>query len=331
MFSILELKVIATLAYSNQFEYPLDQTEIFHRLISSAVLVGEGWAAQARSETIIPHKIQATLMRLQELGTVTTNGTYWALAGFESSFRLRVSRTRQTHQKHATIMSLTRMLSRIPGVVGAAITGSVAVNNATANDDIDVLVITSSRRLWLTRLWVLSLTLLAGRRVRLHRVVGNAWCFNLWLESDHLSVPKNKRTLYEAYEILQAQFIWSKPGLRLAWLTANAWVAEFVPTEYYRQLAAAQTLPAAIHHQSHWSQYVGVVLLEVVNKWSYWLQTGYRWLRYQESPRNLETAFFHEPSTKKLIYSQWRRLVMDAYQVEPEKPRVTRRSPHTNH
>jgi predicted nucleotidyltransferase len=320
MYSALELKVIATLAYSNQFDYPLDETEILHRLVSTSVLVGEGWSGPVRSETISLTKIRETLKELLQLGVVISNGTYWALSGIEKSFRSRISRTRQTQQKQAAIVLLSQMLHRIPGVEGFAITGSVAVQNATATDDIDVLVITKPHHLWLTRFLVLIMTIATGHRVRLHQTVGNAWCFNLWLESDHLAVPKSKRTLYEAYEVLQAKFIWAKPGIRREWLAANAWVAEFVATQYYHQWAIVKNEELPEDLKSSWWQYPVVLGLEVLNSWLYWLQTAYRWLRYKEAPRALEVAFFHEPTTKKIIYSQWRQLVEKALHMSRAKP-----------
>lgn len=323
MYSALELKVIATLAYSNQFEYPLSETEILHRLVSASVLVGEGWSGSVRSETITLTKVTATLNELLQLGVVVTNGTFWALTGVEKSFRSRISRTRQTQQKQPAIVVLSQMLHRIPGVEGIAITGSVAVHNATATDDIDVLVITKPHHLWLTRLLVLTMTMVTGHRVRLHQTVGNAWCFNLWLESDHLAVPKFKRTLYEAYEVLQAKFIWAKPGIRREWLAANAWVAEFVATEYYRQWATVKKEELPEKLDSSWWQYPLMLSLEVLNSWLYWLQTAYRWLRYKEAPRALEVAFFHEPTTKKIIYSKWRQLVEKVLHMSRVKPMRT--------
>lgn len=323
MYSALELRVIATLAYSNQFDYPLDETEILHRLVSTSVLVGEGWAGPVRTETISLTKITESLKELLQLGVVATNGNFWALSGIENSFRSRVSRTRQTQQKQPAIVVLSQMLHRIPGVEGIAITGSVAVQNATATDDIDVLVITKPHHLWFTRFLVLTMTMATGHRVRLYQTVGNAWCFNLWLESDHLAVPKSKRTLYEAYEVLQAKFIWAKPGIRREWLAANAWVAEFVPTEYYRQWATVKKEAVPEKLVDSWWQYPQMLCLEVLNSWLYWLQTAYRWLRYKEAPRQLEVAFFHEPTTKKIIYSQWRQLVEKALHLSRVKPMRT--------
>lgn len=327
MFSHLELRVIATLAYSNQFEYPLTATEIWRRLVSPKVLIEEGWANQIHDPQVSPAQVTQALHDLYRRNIVVMSDSYWALRGFERSFSVRISRSRQTQQKQTVIQSLAEILQRLPGLMGAAVTGSVAVNNATTEDDIDVLIIARPHRLWLDRLLVLGTAVLSGRRVKLHHKKGNTWCFNLWLESDHLAVPKAKRTLYEAYEILQARFIWARPGLQLAWLKANDWVQEFVPHEYQRQLVAAGRMPAEKPFYKSWLDYVASLVFDVLNRWAYWFQTMYRWVKYQEPARAFETAFYHEASTKKMIYSQWRRLVVDTYQLEPEKPRLAKRLP----
>ena len=312
MFSNLELRVIATLAYSKQFKFPLSTEEIFYRLVSSQVVVDEGWVGRATAVTITLGAIRNTLLALHAEGVVETNGKLWSLGSSSELFAHRTSATRCTQQKAPSIDHLVALLSKVPWVEALFVTGSVAVQNALQHDDIDVLVVTRQRRLWITRLWVLILAIVTGRRVGAHHQDGMDWCFNLWLETDHLQVPTQKHGLYEAYEVLQAKCVWSKPAVAARWLTENSWVSAFVPHEYRRQMKAIDTPITTTDMQFSLAGILG----DVVNWMAYILQMGYRLLRYAERPKTYEAAFFHSQNTKLVLYGQWRRIVNRIYHPE---------------
>ena len=315
MFSNLELRVMATLAYSNQFDYPLTSREISARLIAGEVIAQEGWVGYADRQVATHQVVENALQHLARLSVVVTNGEQWALFGLQHTFGVRVSRTRQTQQKAAAIDELIAATKNISWIQGIAITGSVAVQNATSVDDIDVLLICQPKRLWLVRLLLLLRAWRAGRRVIPHRQQGNGWCFNLWLESDNLAVPKAKRSLYEAFEVIQARFVYARSGVVREWLQQNNWIAQFIPSAYQKLATAYQKQreSEALSQPTQANFNPGVsVLLDWLNGMAYILQTGYRLVRYGEKPKPISAAFFHQGHTKRLIYCRWRQLVTQA-------------------
>jgi hypothetical protein len=311
MFSNLELRIVATLAYSNQFEFPLTSSEVFRRLVSSQTMADEGWGSSKSPDSITQSQIDVALQKLSREKLVETNGLYWVLAGKKTCFSRRVGAQRCTQQKTPLITQLLQLLRVVPWIEAIFITGSVAVQNARQHDDIDVLIVTRPRRLWLVRMSVLILAILAGKRVQIRDQNGPGWCFNLWLESDHLAVPSSKRSLYEAYEILQAQCIWERPSLYRQWLTQNQWVRNFVPTEYKRLLNQSGGLEKSRSTTKTFT--VLTVFGDMCNWLAYGLQSSYRLIRYREKPKLFEAAFFHSSVTKQIIYSQWRMLVGQIY------------------
>lgn len=315
MFSNLELRVIATLAYSNQFEYPLTSREIYLRLIAGEVIAQEGWVGYADRQTTTQQVVESVLQYLLRKNVVVSNGEYWVLSGLQGSFGVRVSRARQTQQKARAIDELIAVTQSIPWIQGVAITGSVAVQNATSADDIDVLLICQPKRLWLVRLFLLWKALRAGRRVTPDHQQGNGWCFNLWLESNSLSVPQSKQSLYEAFEVLQARFVFARMGVLQDWLKQNAWVMQFVPTAYEKLLKSYQK--QELNQETHTPEQTTYnpsmsVLLDWLNVMAYLLQMLYRLVRYGEKPKPPSAAFFHQGHTKRLIYCRWRQLVSQA-------------------
>lgn len=315
MFSNLELRVVATVAYSNQFTYPLTSREVYQRLIAGEVIAQEGWVGYTDRQIVTQQVIENALQHLNRMGVLVSNGEYWALTGLHESFGTRVSRARQTQQKAGAIDELIAVTKNVRWIQGIAITGSVAVQNATTADDIDVLLVCQPRRLWLVRLLLLLQAWKAGRRVTLDHQQGNGWCFNLWLESDNLAVPKSKQSLYEAFEVLQARFVYARMGIVQQWLQQNSWVAQFVPTAYEKLKKLhdkqAQSASASNPVQSTLNPSNSVVL-DWLNSAAYLVQIMYRLLRYQEKPRSMGAAFFHQQHTKRMIYCRWRQLVDQA-------------------
>lgn len=315
MFSNLELRVIATLAYSNQFEFPLTSREIYVRLIAGEVIAQEGWVGYADRQVGTHQVVENALQHLLRLGLIVSNGEYWALLGHQKSFGTRVSRARQTQQKAGAIDELIAATKSISWIQGIAITGSVAVQNATTTDDIDVLLICQPKRLWLVRLWLLLRAWRAGRRVIPHHQKGNGWCFNLWLESDNLAVPKPKQSLYEAFEVIQARFVYARTEVMSGWLQQNSWVAQFIPTAYEKltKVYCHQKKSQNVNNPARVTFNPGMsVLLDWLNVMAYTLQALYRLVRYGEKPKPISAAFFHQRHTKRLIYCRWRQLVSQA-------------------
>jgi len=65
--------------------------------------------------------------------------------------------------------------------------------------------VTEPGRLWLTRLWVIWQAWRRGKRRSWQGEEKRSWCFNLWLDSDHLDLFQDYQSLYTAYELIQAQ------------------------------------------------------------------------------------------------------------------------------
>ena len=105
------------------------------------------------------------------------------------------------------------------------------MNNAKRESDLDLMIVTSKRTLWTTRLLVRIISYLNGVTIR--RVGSNksrnAVCFNLWMDEEHLEIPRKMRNLYTAHEVLQVMPLINRGYTFENFLEVNKWALEFWP------------------------------------------------------------------------------------------------------
>jgi len=159
-----------------------------------------------------------------------------------AGWQLRRQREQFSKKKWLIARQVGESLKRFPSIAAVYITGALAMNNCPADDDIDIMIITSPNALWVTRFFVvLYLKLLGIRRhpVSAFRqpITENRTCDNLWLDTSHLTIqPSSHNALYLAHEILQAKVLWDRASIHQQFLHSNSWVKNFLPVAYSQSL-----------------------------------------------------------------------------------------------
>lgn len=211
----LSKAIISTLSYSDHFHFPLTFTELHSRLIQraiSAVKLKLALSALIRSQTIGHQQI------------------YYFLKGKSSYVKQRKLYASLSRPLRSYINSLIPTLAKVPGIVAIYLTGSLALNNTDGHDDIDLMVITKQGRLWTTRLLLTAYTTLLGlRRTPQSTNIMGKLCLNLYLTTNSLMIPAGKRSLYTAYELVQAVPLHDPLGTHRLLLASNSWIREYLP------------------------------------------------------------------------------------------------------
>jgi predicted nucleotidyltransferase len=139
-------------------------------------------------------------------------------------------RIEETNRKLASIHRFLQICQVIPTVSLIALTGSCALSNATPDDDIDLMMITSPHRLFITRLIVLGVAQILGvRHRRGAKHDPNKVCLNLWLDESDLIVPSSKISLYSAREMAQIRALYDRRNYYEQFQIANPWVNAYLP------------------------------------------------------------------------------------------------------
>lgn len=177
--SDVEQAVYHTVAYADIFNYPLRTTELQRYLIGVQASLDEVYEAVGKSTR------KASLLE--------TDG-YISLPNRRSIIDVRRRRAIAAQQlwTHARYYGL--LIGNLPFVRMVAVTGSLAVDNAEVDADIDYMIVTEPGRLWLCRLFVIAI-------VKWARHQGVALCPNYFVSENVLRVEQ--RNLFTAHEIVQ--------------------------------------------------------------------------------------------------------------------------------
>ncbi len=275
--------VYLTLAYSAYFAFPLTLREIKQRLVMSDDL-GHLFARRhtAVSKISLSHQqIKNSLKKLLQQGKIFSDGEYYFLAA--SHLRARLGKQKYLAQKQQALQELVSYLQHIPLIKAAVLTGGTAVDNAAATDDLDMLIICRRQTLWIVRLWLVLLSKWRHKRPLRDQ---NAWCFNLFIDEDHLLIPPHRRSLYEAYEILQMRFVYDPEDLESRVRAVNqVWLEDYL--QVFAEAASSRPV-AALQSRTGW--------LGLLNDWLFRAQLLYRRWRFGEEgfDLSLEQAFFNQ-------------------------------------
>lgn len=126
--------------------------------------------------------------------------------------------------------SYIRLISLFPQIKLIGLSGSMAMMNVKAEDDVDLFIISAKGRLFTARFIAISLAFVFGlKRSRSAKKAGNKVCLNLFFDERELAVPKFKRSEYVAHEVLQMKPLVIKGDIYQRFLKENKWVFKIFP------------------------------------------------------------------------------------------------------
>jgi len=236
--------ILQTLHYADIFDYPLTAGEIKKFLIEP---------------------VDATFEKtLSQIGS----GPYYCFPGREEIINLRQQRKKWSQPKLEKARKIAGVLKFIPWIKLIGVTGALAMENSDEGDDIDLMIVTASKRLWLTRGLVVVFLLLTGQYRRANKIK-NRICPNLMLSENALEFPDHD--LFTAHEIVQMKPIFNRNNTYQKFLQANSWIRKFLPNV---------SVPAAVPQQFN---HLTIQPLAFLEKLAYKLQ-----LKYMEKKKTVE-------------------------------------------
>ncbi|MBU2543687.1 nucleotidyltransferase domain-containing protein, partial [Patescibacteria group bacterium] len=205
---------------------------------------------------------------------------------------------------------LSRIIGWIGWVKGIGVTGSLAMKNIRPKSDIDFMIVTQPHRLWVTRLLVMLIIWIVGKRRTRHGAEDDSWCFNLWLDTASMDLPIYKQTIYSAYEVCQAKWVLDKDGTAQEFYQANQWVKVYLPN-YYQECVVSGGEELIRTTKKHWSVFYWLwswlwsSFFYLINLTAYAFQLVYMYPHLTREKVSLGFAYFHPRSTSNVVYQRW--------------------------
>lgn len=211
-----EKKVLEVIDYFNFFSYPptFEEIHTFFKI------------------RMPKSKLQIILNKMHSLRLVDydKNLKRYTLGEYSKNFKELKLKAQYSKLKTEKIKLYIKLLSIFPQIRLIGLSGTVAMNNARKEDDIDLFIITSKDRLWTGRFMAIVISYLLGvRRSYGQAEVRDKVCLNMFFDEKNLSIPKIKQNEYVAHEILQMKPIYVAGDTYKRFLKANNWVFRAFP------------------------------------------------------------------------------------------------------
>lgn len=210
--TLLHHAILDTLRYRQIFSCPMSHYQLWNYLISNRPV------SEKNFKDSLDNLVSGKKM-------ICVNGWY-------SVDKIDYEKYKQRRERAEKLIvradSIAKYLKQIPWIEMVAVTGSVAAFNAGEQSDIDTMIVTKPRRLWLTRLF-LVLTL---------KILGIYWnaeepaetiCPNILITTDNLTWNIEKQNLYTANEISLVYPVFSRHNCYFDFLQQNNWIKAYLP------------------------------------------------------------------------------------------------------
>lgn len=201
-------EILHTLFYFAHFDYPPTISEIFTFL---------------RFRTTHGF-LEKTITELERSGAVYIRASRVSLK--KSSFKIFKTNCVYSYELSHSFKQILSFFTWIPMVKLLGISGSLSMQDADKDGDIDIFLVTKDQTLWITRFIVLVITRLL-RLMHIHPAA--KLCWNLIQEENSLALPPSKRNEYAAHEILQMKPLFNRARTYEIFLCKNQWVTEIFP------------------------------------------------------------------------------------------------------
>ncbi|MFH1427934.1 MAG: hypothetical protein ABIG60_05425 [Patescibacteria group bacterium] len=233
--------IVKTVAFFDMFDYPLTLFEIWQLVPTKCDLMDiiSGLTALKAVKPLVEEK----------------DGFYF-LIGREEIIKIRLKRYNLTDKKFKKAIFIARIFKIIPWIKLIAVGNIIGSHNLARKSDIDLFIITESKRVWITRFFCVLITKAFGLRPKSGKK-RNKICLSFFISEEALNIKElmlvkslhYKQTLFKELEGYQAlpednyfyhdiYFIYWLPGLvpiydtshiYKKFILANSWLEEFLP------------------------------------------------------------------------------------------------------
>lgn len=203
----LKESVLRTLLYYDIFCYPLNQKEVFTFLPSNSMSSSD------------VYRMLRKLPEEENSHIAFKDGFFFMKPNFRY-VDMRIEKERYSRKMWKIARLVTHIIKRFPFVRSVIVTGSLSKNNSGRSGDLDFMVITENKRLWIVR----TLLMLFKKVFLLNSY--KYFCINYFITKDKLEIEE--KNIYTATEIAHLKPTFNS-GMMHEFIGRNLWIKNFFP------------------------------------------------------------------------------------------------------
>ena len=206
--------IIKTIAFFDMFFYPLTFFEIRKYL----------------GEKVDWHVLSLLIDDLTVSGRLIKRKGFFCLPGREDVVNLRQQKLNVYNRKLKKALRVAKIFSYIPWIKYIALVNSIGSHNLNEDGDIDLLIITSNNRLWLSRLFTVLIISLLGQRPK-YNDVRDKICLSFFLSEKRMNMENLQITndIYFKYWFSNINTLYNSSGTYHKLIEANQWLKKALP------------------------------------------------------------------------------------------------------
>ncbi len=204
--STFEQNILRVLLYFSIFDHPLTVDEVYYFLPSNSVTVADVRRALESNS-------------LQSL-VGSCNGYFFLRSTTEACIAVRRQKETRARERIRTAAAVAHFIRMFPFVRAVMLSGELSKGVASEKSDIDFVIVTKARRLWICR----SLLILFKKVFLLNSK--KYFCLNHFIAEDYLEVEL--RNIYSATELATLKPL-VDPQRYADYMRANGWIKSFFP------------------------------------------------------------------------------------------------------
>jgi len=278
----LNKNILATIIYYNGLNYPLTAFEVWKYLIRTDYHADNSHATQITLPEVIKQLREKNLKEYIE----SQNGFYF-LKGQDYLVKKRIENNKISVGKLNKLLRITKWLRFIPFVKMIGVTGALAMKNATAKSDLDLLIVLKHGKIWTGRTLVTLFLHIIGKRRHGTKIVDRI-CLNFFITDDSLEIITKDLFSANEYMFLFPLYGW-KTYKRFQ--IRNQWIKSMKPAYSLSEIPPLKTFSDS--HVSKIVRTAGEIIFSAD-----WIEN---WLRKIEKKRIMQNPKTHQEGS--MVYA----------------------------
>jgi predicted nucleotidyltransferase len=233
MFDKLDKNILATVIYYDGFNYPLTAFEIWKYLISA-----DYYAEKNQNDKFSLIDVIGRLEKDNIAEYVKSQNGFYFLKGCKQLVEKRIANNKISVGKINNLLKTVSWLKCVPFVRMIGVTGALAMKNAQAKSDLDILVVLKSGKIWTGRTLVTLMLHFFGKR-RHGLKIADKICLNFFITDQSLEIAT--KDLFSASEYMFLFPLYGGETFK-KFQIKNQWIKSMKPSYALNELLPLKTL-----------------------------------------------------------------------------------------